>query len=64
MQLPHFREEFIKHLNNKKVRSLRQLAAKPSDEIRGIFKNVSTSTLFLLPKCALRKTIFKRWRLL
>ena len=41
MQLPHFREEFIRHLNAKKVRSLKQLAAKPYDEIRAIFKNVS-----------------------
>ena len=41
MQLPHFREEFIKHLNAKKTRSLRQLATKPPQEIRDIFRNVS-----------------------
>ena len=41
MQLPHFREEFIKHLNAKKTRSLRQLATKPASEIRDIFRNVS-----------------------
>ena len=40
MQLPHFREEFIRHLNNKKIRTLKQLAARPEEEIRGIFKNV------------------------
>ena len=40
MQLPHFREEFIRHLNNKKIRTLKQLAARPQEEIRGIFKNV------------------------
>lgn len=41
MQLPHFREDFIRHLNAKKVRSLKQLASKPSEEIRGIFKNLT-----------------------
>lgn len=41
MQLPHFREEFIKHLNAKKARSLRQLATKPDSEIRDIFRNLS-----------------------
>lgn len=41
MQLPYFREEFIRHLNAKKVRSLKQLAAKPFDEIRAIFKNLT-----------------------
>lgn len=40
-QLPHFREEFIRHLNAKKIRSLKQLAAKPLEEIRSIFKNLS-----------------------
>lgn len=40
-QLPHFREEFIRYLNAKKARTLRQLAARPTEEIRGIFKNVS-----------------------
>ena len=39
-QLPHFREEFIRYLNAKKARTLRQLAARPTEEIRGIFKNV------------------------
>ena len=41
MQLPHFKEDFIRHLNAKKVRSLKQLASKPQEEIRSIFKNVS-----------------------
>jgi len=41
MQLPHFREEFIKHLNAKKARSLRQLATKPPSEIRDIFRNLN-----------------------
>jgi translocation protein SEC63 len=44
-QLPHFREEFIKYLNNKKARSLRQLAAKPTKEIREIFKSVSNDVI-------------------
>lgn len=39
-QLPHFSEEFIRYLNAKKARTLRQLAARPTDEIRGIFKNL------------------------
>lgn len=39
-QLPHFREEFIRYLNAKKARTLRQLAARPTEEIRGIFKNL------------------------
>jgi len=40
-QLPHFREEFIRYLNAKKARTLRQLAARPTEEIRGIFKNLA-----------------------
>lgn len=46
-QLPHFREEFIRYLNAKKARTLRQLAARPAEEIRGIFKNVSHFTLLI-----------------
>ena len=45
-QLPHFREEFIRYLNAKKARTLRQLAARPTEEIRGIFKNVIHYTAF------------------
>ena len=41
MQLPHFKEDFIRFLNAKKARSLKQLAARPIDEIQAIFKSVS-----------------------
>jgi len=40
MQLPHFKEDFIRFLNAKKARSLKQLAARPIDEIQAIFKSL------------------------
>lgn len=40
LQLPHFKEDFIRFLNAKKCRTLKQLAARPLEEIRAIFKSL------------------------